>query len=605
MKRTLSILTAASLLLAAAAGCGHKEGGGNGTKIVYSTDHSVLPPLTPGKYGGSLVYAQPGDPKTFNQIVSDDASSTSVLAPLYDSLEALNSYTLKFEPRLAESLPKISADGLTYTYTLRPGLKWSDGQPLTADDFIFTLDVIYDPKVQTLAREGLLIDVNQPDGTVKRVPFKYAKIDDRTLQFTLPVKWAPAESVFSISPIPKHILYAPYKAGKFNSSYGIDTPPAQLVSCGPYVMSQYAASQRIVYKPNPNYWRKTADGKQLPYMGTYTYSIVPNFNATTLAFRNGQDDVLDLTPDAYPALKKGEADSDYTVIDRGPSWGFSYLCFNMNPNAKIDKNLVSLFSDVRFRQAISYAVNRQRICDDVYLGLAKPLYSPVTPADITYFNPNVAQYPYDIAKAKQMLLAMGLTPGPNGKLQWHGKEVKFNIITNAENAQRVAMATIISNDLQTLGLNAIFTPINFNDMIRRLDASPYQWEASIGGFVGGPEPNNAANIWRSSGPSHQWWPGQTKPATPWEAQIDKDFTMGAHELDPAKRKQYYSDWQRIMGEQQAFIFTIYGEQYTAMRDHYGNVKPSSLYGVGGDVLWNIDELYDTRATGAGPAVQTP
>lgn len=604
MKQSCPWILGAAVLGLSLAGCTHHGAGGTGAKIVYSTDHSVAPPLSPGKYGGSLVYAQPGDPKTFNQITSDDASSGNVLSPLYDSLETRNSFTLKHEARLAE-LPKISPDGLTYTYTLRPGLKWSDGQPLTTDDFIFTLDVIFDPKTQTLAREGMLIDVPQPDGSVKREPFQYKKIDDRTIQFTLPTKWAPAEDIFSISPIPKHILYAPYKAGKFNSTYGVDTPPSQLVSCGPYVMSEYVPSQRIVYKPNPYYWRKAPDGQQLPYIGTYTYTIVPDFNATQLTFQSGQSDVLDMAPNMFPAIKKGEDRGNYTVIGLGPSWGFNYLCFNMNPNSKNNKNLISLFQDVRFRQAVSYAVDRQRICNDVFIGLAHPLYSPVTPADTFYYDPNVKQYPYDLNKSRQLLAQIGLTKLPDGFLAYRGQEVKFNIITNTENAQRKAMATIISDDLKQIGLNAIFTPINFNDMVRRLDAPPYDWQASIGGFVGGPEPNNASNIWRSSGMSHQWWPSQKTPATPWEARIDRDFSLGAHELDPAKRKKFYDDWQETLAEQQAFIFTVYSDQYAAMRDHFGNVQPSSLYGLGGSVLWNMDELYDTNATGTGPAKLTP
>ena len=111
---------------------------------------------------------------------------------MYDSLETRNSFTYKFVARLAE-LPKISPDGLTYTYTLRPNLKWSDGAPLTADDVIFTLDMLFDPKTETLAREGLLVDVIHPDGTITRQPFQYKKIDDRTVQFILPQKYAPAE----------------------------------------------------------------------------------------------------------------------------------------------------------------------------------------------------------------------------------------------------------------------------------------------------------------------------------------------------------------------------------------------------------------------------
>lgn len=602
MKRYIPALLGVAALALSLVGCAH-HGGPTGGKIIYPTDHSVDPPLMPGKYGGSLVYAQPGDPKTFNEITADDASSFAVLSPLYDSLEMRNPFTLKREARMAD-LPKISGDGLTYTYTLHPNLKWSDGQPLTADDFIFTLDLIFDPKTETIARSGMLIDVKQPDGTMKQEPFAYKEIDKNTLQFTLPTKWAPAEDIFSsISPMPKHILYSAWKSGKFNSTYGVNTPPAQLVSCGPYIMSEFVPKQRIVYKPNPFYWRKTDAGQQLPFIGTYTYSIVQDFNATQLIFQNGQSDVLDVLPNMYAAIKKGEADGGYTVVPTGPGWGFSYLCFNMNPGSKNDKDLIKLFQDVRFRQAVSYAVDRQRIANDVYLGLAHPLYSPITPADTTYFDPNVKQYPYDLNKAKQLLASIGLRALPDQMLAFPGtqKEIKFNIITNTENAQRKSMATIITEDLKNIGLNATFTPITFNDMVRRMDSPPYDWQASIGGFTGGPEPNSGSNIWRSNAPSHQWWPNQKTPATPWEAQIDKDFSMGAHELDPAKRKKYYDNWQEILGVEQPFIFTVYSDQYTAMRNHYGNVQPSTY----GGLLWNQDELFDTNATGTKPDEQTP
>ena len=120
-------------------------------------------------------------------------------------------------------------------------------------------------------------------------------------------------------------------------------------------------------------------------------------------------------------------------------------------------------------------------------------------------------------------------------------------------------------------------------------------------FIGGPEPNDGANIWRSSGPSHQWWPKQKTPATPWEAQIDKDFINGAHELDPAKRKKFYDDWQEIVAQQQPFIFTVTTKVC-------GDAQPLRQYQAVGlmvwaaDVVWNIEEIFDTKATGtARPA----
>jgi peptide/nickel transport system substrate-binding protein len=139
--------------------------------------------------------------------------------------------------------------------------------------------------------------------------------------------------------------------------------------------------------------------------------------------------------------------------------------------------------------------------------------------------------------------------------------------------------------------------VNFNDLVRRLDSKPYEWEAVILGFTGGPEPHDGANIWRSSGPSHQWNPKQTKPATPWEAEIDKIFTEGARELDLVKRKTLYDRWQVIIAEQQPLCMLVTPTQFTAFRKTFGNVKPSSQRI---SVLWNIEDLYSLTASKLTP-----
>lgn len=603
MKPTFIFLAACAALMLTAAGCGHRGGGGSGARIVYSSDHSVLPVSTPGKYGGNLTYCAPGDPKTFNPWVATDQSSVDVTTPTTDSLNGQSAFTLKFEPRLAD-LPKISADGRTYTFTLKPGLLWSDGQPLTADDVIFTLDMLFDTRTQGIMREGLLVDVPQPDGTTKHVPFQYKKLDARTVQFTLPVPYAPAMSMLTGFPIaPKHALEAAYQSGQINSTWGVNTPAAQFVSCGPFVVSEYAPGQRIIYKPNPHFWKKDAQGRPLPYLGTFTYLIVQDFNTTTLKFHGGESDVQEVRVENYPNEKKHEDAEHYTLIDRGPEWGFNYLTFNENPNSKNPPALIRLFRDQRFRQAVSYAVNRDRICNDIFLGLAKPLYGPNTPADTLFTNPNIPQYAYNLDKAKALLAQIGLkdTDGDGIlNLPGGGPNVSFNIITNVENEERKATATIIADDLKKIGLASTFTPINFNDMIRRTETPPYDWQAEVGGFVGTPEPHGGVNIWRSDGTDHAWWPKQKTPSTPWEAQLNQLMLQGDREMNPVKRKAIYGQLQEIIAEQQPFIFTVYREQFTDVRNHFGNIKPSTLYGLNGSVLWNLEEIYDTNATGDKP-----
>jgi peptide/nickel transport system substrate-binding protein len=603
MKRFLPLLAVlpVGLVLAGCPGNGGNGSGGGGGGSASNRYAALMgqpsePPSEPGKYGGKITEAEISDPKSFNYWGSAETSTSDVVGPLYEPLNERNGYTLEFEPRLAE-LPKISEDGLTYTYTLREGLTWSDGQPITADDVIFTLEVIQDPKIETIMREGMLIDVVAADGTIRREPFKYRKVDTRTVEFKLPQKFAPAQTVFSFPIAPRHKLETAYRSGKFNSTWGVNTPVSELVSSGPWLIKEFVPRQRIVYTRNPRYWQKDVEGRPLPYLDQYVTLIVPDLNTITLKFRSGDTDTSLVQQPDYPSFKKDESKGDYTLLDRGPGWGFSYIGFNMNPNSKVDKNLISLFQDVRFRRAVSHAVNRDRMVNDIFLGLAQPLYGPVTPAEKTFYNPDVPKYEYNPDKAKAILAEIGLKDGNgNGTLEYRGKDVKFNILTNTENNLRKDMATIIAEDLRKLGLGAQFTPVNFNDLVTRLDTPPYDWEAVILGFTGGPEPHSGSNIWRSSGPSHQWHPKQTKPATDWEAEIDKLWTQGAQELDPAKRKQIYDRWQVVAAEQLPFIFTVVPNQLNVIRNHYGNVKPPTTRAF----LWNIEEVFDQQATRSQP-----
>jgi peptide/nickel transport system substrate-binding protein len=597
----LPILLLAAAMLAGCAGPpapiadrGHTGAAGRQSDAL--TVGGQEPPSEPGRYGGSLTTAQISDPKTFNPWVAAETSTTAITGPMFEALNRRNAYTLEFEPRLAD-LPEISDDGLTYTYRIREGVAWSDGRPVTADDILFTLQLIFDETIQSSARDLMLVDVPQPDGSLNREPFKYRKVDERTIEFTLPVRYAPAETIFSVFAVaPKHRLEAPYRAGQFNSTWGVSTPPDQIVTSGAWTLAEYVPRQRVVLKRNPRFWGRSDDGKPLPYLDQWVFLIVPDVNTTTLKFRSGETDLLEVPANDYAAMKEGEPSGDYTVVDRGPTWGFNYIGFNLNPDARLDKDLLALFQDVRFRRAVSHAMNRQRMADDVFQGLAEPLYTPLTPANHAFYNPNVPKFEYDLDKARRLLAETGLQDSDgNGFLEWRGKEVKFNVYTNGENNQRKDMATIMTEDLRRVGLNAQFTPIQFNDLIRRLDAAPYEWQAVVLGFTGGPEPHTGASIWRSSGRLHQWHPRQKSPATQWEAEIDRIWIEGAQELAPARRKQLYDRWQEIVAEQQPLIFTVVPRATTAVRSRFANLKMSSL-----SALWNVEDVFDRTATRETP-----
>lgn len=608
LKKSIALVTLSMLGGLLIAGCGGEKfatGSGDGTTGAdgVTTAAAVEPPSKLGKYGGTFTDSSIADPKTFNYWVAAETSSTGAVGWLYDSLIGRNAYTLKWESRLAE-LPEVSEDGLTWTFHLKPNLKWSDGQPITADDVIFTLDLLFDEKVQTNMRESMLVDVPDGNGGFKRQPIEYKKMDNSTVQFQFPVEYAVAREMLSFPIAPKHKLYKSWRQGQpaktaFNSTWGVNVDVRELVSSGPWIIQSYVPKQRLVYARNPHYWKKDAEGRPLPYLDKYVTLIVQDQNTDQLKFAAGDTDVLGLQHKDYPRLKAAEAKGRYKVMNLGPSWGNSYLSFNQNPNSVVAKRApwkVKLFQDARFRQAVSYAINRKRISDDIYLGMATPMWGPVSPANTLFFNPNVPQYPYSIDKAKEMLTQIGLKDSNNdGILEYEGHPVKFTILTNVENNQRVSILGIINNDLKQLGLDVTYAPIDFNKLVSLLSPkppAPYDWEAIVLGFTGGPEPYNGRNVWQSSGNMHQWYPYQKEPATKWEAEVDDIFRESGQTLDSEKRRELFNQWQEIAASQLPLIYTVVPDGLVALRDGFDNIKPCSL----GGVTWNLDEIYSSKAT---------
>ena len=602
-------------------GCGGQEKFANSNVAVSSsgadkdlvdaqTEKVTEPPSKPGKYGGTITDAALADPKTFNLWVAGDSGSSGAVGGLYLGLIARNAYTLEWEAELAKELPTISKDGKTWTFILRDGLKWSDGAPLTADDIIFTLDVIYDEKVQTNFRESMTLDAPDGRGGFKRVPLKYRKIDAKTVEFQFPVPYAPARDILNFAVAPKHKLYEAWRQGQpkktgFNPAYGVDTDPKQIVASGPWIMTQYVPGQRMVYKRNRNYWKKDEQGRALPYLDQSVTLITSDTNAMTLRFTGGETDVSTIQQKDFKVVKAQESAKNFTLRNLGPSFTTTYFSFNMNMRSKpaqANPDLFKLLNDKRFRQGISHAIDRQKLARNVFQNLATPLYGPVTPANKVFYNPDIPKWEFDIEKAKAKFAECGLKDSDgNGFLEFaSGKEVTFNIITNVENESRKSMAAIITSDIKRAGINATFTPISFNSLLTRVDAKPeagepypdFDWQAMILGFGGGIDPNEVKNLWRSEGNMHQWEPYQKKPARPWEAEIDKLYIEGAQELDEAKRKKIYDKWQEIVGEEQPLIYTVTPDSLVAMKNKFGNIKPTAY----GGVTWNIEEIYDLSAT---------
>lgn len=516
-----------------------------------------------------IVTAAMSDPKTFNLVVSNEMSTNTVVGPLFEGLLRLDPKTLEPEPMLAEAW-EMSDDGKIWTFHLRKGVKWSDGKPLTADDVIFTFDIIYDPKVPTSIRDLLTIDGK---------PLKIKKLDNMTVSFTLPRPFAPfLNSIMAADIMPKHILGKSLQDGRFADSWGVDTPPGQLIGAGPYIMTKYAPAQYVKYKRNPHYWMKDPKGKPMPYLDEQTLLIVPDQNALYMKFTAGQTDTHSPRPEEVETLKAEAAKLGITVKRRGLDTGSPFVTFNRNPRHYIKKGKrdpkLDWFTDKHFLKAIAHSIDKETIIANTMHGLGKAAIAEISEENKIFHNPDLKDYEYDLKKAEKILADGGYKKGADGYLRDKvGNIIEFSLNTNAGNLLREQMCSIMKEDWEKLGMKVNFRPLEFNSIVEKL-MSNFQWDAILISLTGGPEPHSGANVHRSSGQLHFWNPKQEKAATKWEIEMDRLIEAGASEMDTEKRKKIYHRMQEIYHEELPTILTVRQETFTAYRKKLKNYEPT-------------------------------
>lgn len=546
-----------------------------------------------GVRGGRLVLPLEGNLDTFNPHLSSSVAGSKTLKSIvYEGIMSLNLETMKSDPGLAKSVD-ISEDGLTYTFHIRKGVRWSDGKPFTADDVIFNYQVVTDPNI--LASIKSLLE--QKDGSFPEVK----KIDDYTVQYKLKeVNVLFSNALSAIYLVPKHVWEDEYKAGKFSETMLISADPKTFVSTGPYMIEKFVPDQRIVLKRNPYYWKFDKNGVRLPYYDRIVRVIVPDFEATFVKFRNGETDMHELRADQVDTLLAEQEKINAKVYDLGPSYNTNYINFNMNTRKNkngepfVEAKKLKLFSDKRFRQAISYAIDRNSIVKTVFHGRATPIYGFVSPANKTWYNPDAKKYPYDLDKAKELINQMGYKDSNgDGILEYQdGTPIQFSIKTNSENAVRVQVANLMKKDFEKLGFDVVLKPAPFNSVIDNLNVN-YDYDAIILGWGSAvpPDPVMSKSVLLSSGKSHAWNPLQEKPATEWEKKIDEALYANQALIDLDARKKEYNKITAIWHEELPQIMFAASNVYVAIRNHVGNAKPVSIRPY---FDWNMEELYDKR-----------
>ena len=530
--------------------------------------------------GGQLIGSIRAVPRSFNRIVAREQTAELLSLLTQGRLVRINRATFELEPWLAEKW-EASPDGRTFTLHLRPGVMWSDGTPFSSADVLFTLQAVFDPKSDSVVASQL---------TVAGKPITATAPDDHTIVLTYPAPSGPGLRLLDALVImPKHKLEAALAAGTFAEAWNSATPPSDLVGTGPFLLREYVPGQRLIFDRNPRFWRKAADGTQLPYLDRIVLQVVPDQDAELLRLQSGDIDLTqsELRPDDYVSARRAEDQGRLKVVELGVGVDADAFWFRLKPDAWKNDPRFAFVSKPEFRRAISYAVDREAFAENVFLGAAVPIWGPVTPGNRIWFSPNVLRYPHDVNKAKEILKGIGLEDrNGNGIAEdARGNEARFTVITQRGVGWFERGTTELRNQLAKAGIALEIAPIDNGALIKRLLSSDY--EAMYFRPLADLDPASNMDFWMSGGSGHLWNLEEKTPATEWESRIDTLMSEQASTIDPERRKAIFNDVQRIFAENVPALYFVAPRIYYAHNARVVGVIPSVQRPP---ALWSADTI---------------
>lgn len=554
--------------------------------------------------GGALGYRVATAPTTFNYLLAGDENSLLVAFYLMGGrLVEFDHKNQRYVPGLAESW-RMGDDGKTVEMTLRDGIKFSDGHPITAEDVTFTLRAIYDERTASpIFRDAMMIGnrkiearapnrangTNGTSGTDEK--------NERRLRLVFPdVVAAPENYLSNLAVLPRHILEADFNRGALREAYGLTADPSRIVTAGAFAAESATPGERVTLKRNPHYWKKDDAGTPLPYLDRLVIEVVKDSTNAFTRLQQGSLDIYDrLRPADFADLRSQPGVTK--VSDLGPGLQTEYLWFNLNEGELNGKPLVdpvkrAWFNDVRFRQAVSHAIDRQTIASITLQGLATPLPGFVSPCNRVWAAADPARFTYDLEKSRSLLREAGFTTrGPQDRPELYdvkGNRVELTLIVPSANQSRRDMAIVTQEDLSRLGIKMQVAPIESGEFQRRTSETHDYDGALQGASVSEPDPSSYSNFLSSGSPSRPWRSKQSRPSTEWEARIDDLLAAQARETDQKRRYAAFGEIQRILAEQLPVIPIVARHVPVAANQRVGNYRPSAILPFS---LWNAEELF--------------
>lgn len=545
--------------------------------------------------GGNLRDSSISNPRTFNPFVSAEQND------VIDISDTLGAVLITRGPDSDEWLPyaaesfTISDDGTVVDMVLRDGIKWSDGTPVTVDDYLFRYQAETDPEVGSNAYDSWFIGDEQ---------ITLEKTGENSLRFTFPKPDRIALPVAALLPAPDHILGEAYREGgaeALKALWGTEVDPSETVWTGPWIPSSFSPDERLVMTRNPYFgeWNVDEAGNPLPYLEQITYSIVESADSALNLYLAGEIDVfsprnLDDIGVINVAIQNGDIDA--TVLENAsPVASSQFIVFNWNKASDPAKE--RLFRSTDFRRAMSHLVDREALIELVYGGAASPMWSNVYQVNEYWVNNDVPKYEYDPERAAELLRGLGFSrKNSQGVLvDSEGNELTFTLATNAGNNQREQIAQIFADSAREIGVNVEVQAIDFNLLVDQLlstgDDRPF--DAILIGLRGGSRDWPFGSNVIPCGTNLHMYNQAPDCLTSQETLAEQLYFQGRETLDTPAARDIGYQLQRVLAELQPQIYTVSpSAHYSWLSDVQGEHPPELI-----NALVGSRELVMTYKTG--------
>ncbi len=520
--------------------------------VTVVSDEDVSTPRS--KFGGDYRDVATSDGVSFHPYQTTDTASGGYQGMVYvGGLLRLDENTLEYIPNMAKSYT-ISEDGLTFTFNLRQDLKWSDGEPITAHDYEWTYNQVTIPENEF------------PYLSQLEFISSYKAPDDYTLEIKIEEIYAPALGQMSglITPLPKHV-WEGLDWSDPETNPEINSPS---VVSGPYTLKEWKRDQYIIFEANDNYWYK---GR--PNMDLYTQEIVPDSDIAYQKMKTGESDTGTIIPEN---LEEARQLDNVTVYEWWPAAAvWTYLGLNNREGFPTE--------DVRVRQAINYAIDKQLLTDEVMLGQGKRICS-VYPETSWVYNPDVPCYEYDPDKAIELFEEAGYTfeAGDEPKmLKEDGEQLTLNFLYGPNTSKTAELIAVTVQDyLSDIGVGTEIQALEWASFLEATNAAEPDWDMYIGAWRATIEPHIMYTIWAED----------SIPDLNSVAYINKDveglFEEAGATYETEFRKGKYQEVQQIISEEAPYVFLYYRKAWSGQNNRIQGIQPNSL-GIG----WNQEDWW--------------